>query len=470
MIIKKQFILNIVIVSIASLIGVGTMMAVSADEIDTTSCDGEFMEIYIDADGDGYGDASAEAILACSAPAGYADNNTDCDDDNVDVNPGATEVCDNIDNNCSGENNEDLALFTYYADLDGDGYGWASSTYEWCGLTDGFVLDNTDCNDENASSSPSLNEICGDEIDNNCDGEIDEDCTVATTTEYYLDVDGDGYGDPNSSVSSTTQPDGYVTDNTDCNDYDVDINPGADEICDNIDNNCSGENNEGLSFINYYDDLDDDGYGWASTTYNWCALTDGFVTNDNDCNDDDSDINPDATEICGDGIDNNCDGEIDEDCDDVVVTYYLDADGDGYGDADNSVSTTTKPSGYVFNSTDCDDNDANIYPGATEVCDGVDNNCDGSIDENCEGNDGEHLDCNPFGGEFKNHGEQVNCWAHYTNMLKKQGEITGRGKGQMMKKQNQEKKQNAHQDKNKGNKSTKNKGKKGGNSSKGGKK
>ena len=103
---------------------------------------------------------------------------------------------------------------------------------------------------------------------------------------------------------------------------------------------------------------------------------DGF-TEDEDCDDLDADVNPDASETC-DGVDNDCDGEIDEG---VMDTYYDDADGDGFGDPSSSVDACEALTGTVPNSNDCDDSDSTIYPGAEELCDGIDNNCDGVVDE-----------------------------------------------------------------------------------------
>ena len=103
---------------------------------------------------------------------------------------------------------------------------------------------------------------------------------------------------------------------------------------------------------------------------------DGYASNV-DCNDADAAINPGATEIC-DGIDNNCDGNIDEA---GGATWYADADGDTYGDAASTTVSCDTPAGYVADNTDCNDGNDAINPAATEVCDGVDNNCDGNIDE-----------------------------------------------------------------------------------------
>ena len=96
-----------------------------------------------------------------------------------------------------------------------------------------------------------------------------------------------------------------------------------------------------------------------------------------DCDDADSSVNPDAAEFC-DGIDNNCDGQVDEG---VSTQYFADVDGDGFGDDENTITACQPPSGYIIVGNDCDDNSAVSFPGAEELCDEIDNNCDGDIDE-----------------------------------------------------------------------------------------
>jgi uncharacterized protein (TIGR02145 family) len=209
-----------------------------------------------------------------------------------------------------------LAHGDYLPDADGDGYTAV-------GACTGSM---NDCNDNDSTIHPGALEVC-DEIDNNCDGQIDEGLPTNT---YYLDNDQDGYGDPNISLTKCSQPAGYVTVNGDCDDNDANINPGSAEICDEIDNNCNGLIDEGLPFEIYFADCDNDGYGNPSITLIKCLQPAGYVTNGDDCNDNNSMVNPNATEVCGDNIDNDCDGEIDEGCEQPCGTLTVDYEGKIY--------------------------------------------------------------------------------------------------------------------------------------------
>ncbi|GJM36204.1 MAG: hypothetical protein DHS20C18_52050 [Saprospiraceae bacterium] len=263
---------------------------------------------YRDFDGDGFGNPN-NTIQDCFAPSGYVADNTDCNDSNAFINPIATEICDGVDNNCDGFIDEGLTLNIFYVDFDGDGYGNPLNSIEACTPPDGFVADNTDCNDNNALINPGAAEAC-DGVDNNCNNQIDEGVSINT---YYADTDGDGYGDVLNTVEACTAPNGFVANNTDCDDTNGAIHPAATEVCDGVDNNCNGMIDEG-QLITFYADTDQDGFGDPESSLLACETPEGYVTNSTDCDDTNGAINPDAEEIC-DGFDNNCNGQTDEgDC------------------------------------------------------------------------------------------------------------------------------------------------------------
>ncbi|MFH1469933.1 MAG: putative metal-binding motif-containing protein [Pseudomonadota bacterium] len=337
---------------------------------------------YADADADGYGDA-ATAAAACTQPSGYVPDATDCDDATAAINPAATELCNGVDDDCDGTVDEDAASDapTWYADTDGDSYGDAASTTAACSQPSGYVSDATDCDDTAGVINPAATELC-DGLDNDCDGIVDEPSAADAPT-WYLDVDSDGYGDASATTAACTQPTGYVSDATDCDDGDPAVNPGAAESCNGTDDDCDGvmDEDDAVDTLTWYADGDADTFGDAASTTAACAQPAGYVADDTDCDDGVAAINPAATEVC-DGLDDDCDGLVDDD--DPGVTgapaWYADADRDSYGDAAAGAQACTAPSGHVSDATDCDDADPAINPGATEICNGLDDDCDGTVD------------------------------------------------------------------------------------------
>ncbi|OKY75858.1 MAG: hypothetical protein BM485_05845 [Desulfobulbaceae bacterium DB1] len=103
-----------------------------------------------------------------------------------------------------------------------------------------------------------------------------------------------------------------------------------------------------------------------------------------DCNDGNPNINPGVAEICGDGIDNDCDGFVDDDGA-GSTSWYADFDGDNYGNPAIAQAACSKSTGWVANNTDCNDNDAAMFPNNPEICDGKDNNCNSVVDEGVDG-------------------------------------------------------------------------------------
>jgi hypothetical protein len=384
-----------------------------------------------DADGDGY-------------PASQ-----DCDDDNPDVRPLAAEVCNGIDDDCDREIDEDSAddRRTFFADADQDGFGAAEYPREACAAPPGFVDDDTDCDDGDPDAFPGAYEFC-DEVDSDCDGDL-TDGDPDELDRFYPDADDDGVGATSGAVEACEAPEGMVSTTGDCDDgdpntfpgapetwydgvdqdcsggddYDADsdghrpasfgggdcddadpaLRPGATEVCDDLDNNCDGEVDEGaaLDAGTWYLDEDRDGYGLRDQPRRACEAPPFHAAVFGDCDDSDRTIKPGAAEIWYDGVDQDCDGASDFDadldsydsilwggldCDDAdpatieAQTWWPDPDGDGYGDAEAEPIIDCLGGtygGYVDNGGDCDESDNSIHAGAPETAyDGVDQDCD----------------------------------------------------------------------------------------------
>jgi hypothetical protein len=384
----------------------------------------------------------ALALVLSGCPDSDADEDgfaaeDDCDDSDPAINPDATEVCDDLDNDCDGTIDEADAddATTWYADVDGDGYGDAASSELSCDQPAGYALSSTDCDDLEALVNPGEAEVT-------CDG-LDNDCDAATLDEP--DGDGDGWvlcDDCDDADSAVYPGAGETTCNgidddcdplseddpdadgdgsgfcTDCDDDEALVSPDlAEATCDGLDNDCDPATVDAP-------DADGDGYSFCY-----------------ECNDADPAIHPDATEVTCDGIDNDCDTstadgpDVDgdgytvcDDCDDAEpavnpgVAYDDcdtvdsdcngtvddgDGDSDGYtvcDDCDDAEAAVNPGVAYDDCDTvdsdcngtvddgdsdgdtytacaDCDESDPAINPGATEVCDGVNNDCDADVDE-----------------------------------------------------------------------------------------
>ncbi len=227
---------------------------------------------------------------------------------------------------------------------DGDGDGWPADT---------------DCDDHDRLAHPEGIEEC-DEIDNDCDGAIDELLTRA----FWLDDDLDGFGTAQSELACGARP-GLAEEGGDCDDSNPQVHPAAEELCNGIDDDCDGLK---LTQSTWYEDADGDGYGDLATGTVGCEESTGLVLDGTDCDDDNALANPSALEQCDNAVDDDCDGVIGDDSD---------LDGDGY------VSVEC-PAGL-----DCDDGSAEVHPDRIDECDnGIDDDCDG-YDWFC-GFDGEH--------------------------------------------------------------------------------
>ncbi len=331
--------------------------------------EGDACDSCTDVDGDGYGDTSYSATTCTE----------DCDDSDNSIYPGADEYCDGVDNDCNNDIDEDDAVdvSTWYADDDGDGYGNASDDDIDCLQPSGFVSDDSDCDDSDASIYPSASELC--------DGQIN-DCSSSSLPAVESDDDGDGYVD--CSVDSGGWDGSAITGGDDCDDADSTVHPSASELCDGQLNDCDSS----LSG----DEIDNDGDGYVECVVDSGGWDGSAINGGEDCDDSDADTWPGADEYC-DGHDDDCDEEIDEDDSVDASTWYADVDGDWYGNAAVSEVSCYQTSGWVADDTDCDDADASSYPGAGEVpYDGIDQDCDG--EDLCDV-DGDTWDAEECGGE-----------------------------------------------------------------------
>ena len=335
-----------------------------SEDCDPSDASVTMLDWYSDSDGDGYGDPT-DRSRACTAPSGTVSDDTDCDDTDSAVHPGTS----------------------WYSDADADGYGDSSSVTVQCAQPSGAVLVDGDCDDTDSAINPGAQEVCdAQDTDEDCDGLSDDaDSSATGQANWYTDSDGDGYGLGSTLLKLCEAPSGAVRRQGDCDDGDPTVNPGAVEICDALDTDedCDGladEADDSVSGLQtWYPDNDGDGFGLESGGVLACEVAD-HILQAGDCDDGDAAIHPDALELCaGVGVDEDCDGLVDERDAADLSTFYADNDGDGFGDPDDSAQACSAPSDFVSDSSDCDDTRADVHPGAPEVCDADD------TDEDCDG-------------------------------------------------------------------------------------
>ena len=319
----------------------------------------------------------------------------DCDDADAAIHPGATEICDTVDNDCDDaiDDADNSVVENWWApDRDADTFTIENGIIATCEITsleefaeelgadpadladwaqvtqyDSSGQPRWDCDDDDANTYPGATEIC-DGVVNDCDSTSTTADDGLALTDYYVDADLDGFGDEAGTAMQSCDSSmlGYAASNDDCDDGDDAINPAAYEICDadDVDEDCDGYADDGDpegdadGLTDWYTDADLDGYGTGSVTDSSCDGGTGLADNADDCDDADASVSTEHD-------------------------WYYDYDGDGHGSTTIvSPDSCSAPSADWTDLTgDCDDSDAAVNPDATEAYNGLDDDCDGLTDE-----------------------------------------------------------------------------------------
>ncbi|MFN8245888.1 MAG: MopE-related protein [Ferruginibacter sp.] len=328
---------------------------------------------YADTDGDGFGNP-AVSQLACSQPSGYVLNNTDCNDNSAAVYPGATEVCDGLDNDCDGQIDlviNNTGLVAYYpfsgnandargslngtvngATLTTDRFGNANSAYSFDGVDDfiglngsfnGYIELTISAWYKMTAASPDLQAIVSSDQSGKFVHTQISSAGISNCAVYY---------DNNNALLLNIPP------------------PALNQWVHMALVVKSGNSKLYINGVEYSSSNAD--FSFISGS-NLLRIGSGYLNGRffNGSIDDIKIYNVALTPT-----------QILQDFNTVPLSqaYYADADGDGFGNPAVSQSACSQPAGFVLNNTDCNDNSAAVYPGATEVCDGLDNDCDGNID------------------------------------------------------------------------------------------
>ncbi|MEN8184474.1 MAG: MopE-related protein, partial [Myxococcota bacterium] len=359
-----------------------------------------------DFDGDGYGDPNHRAS-ACAEPPGWVTDASDCDDANASAFPGAGEICDDgLDNDCDGatDSSDELDCVPILLSVavaagkddaeerisSGGSVSLGSADLELTedqGLPQAVgIRFRTVGVPRNATIRGARIQFTVDETGSaetilTIEGEASDDAAAFRSSDYDVtsrprtshSVAWDpppwtstGAAGPDQRTPELTEVVQEIVDRpgwSSGNAMAVVISGSGHRTAEAYD----GDRKKAARLeVEYLCEVDADGDGFA------CQV---------DCDDGDPSIHPGAAELC-DGRDNDCDADIDEGDAINAAIWFADFDGDGYGDPTRTANACAQPPGWVADASDCDDLHDSVHPGAWDVCDGLDNDCDGtSIDE-----------------------------------------------------------------------------------------